>query len=274
MKKLLSIIMFFSTFLLFAEDPITIRNEEYWRNQNSHKLIDQEEIIGKIQVNSLRYEYFPIDKYYDENRNEEIGLWIQGFINADQNWFQGVNFLNPIDYAMRKNDIELFNKMILICQNYINTPDHTGMGGSGSIIWEAVGLDNEIFVTELFAHGLLLNNDELYIDEKDHYLSNILTVAKSKKIQKILVKNGVNEISSEKWDSYCLDDNVRIRKANSIDSEIITRVAKGTKFQVLGYTFIKYVLPDTTIGRWVKIEINGKIAWIWSRYVYKYYNAQ
>ena len=105
-------------------------------------------------------------------------------------------------------------------------PDNYWSGNYLAPIGYAVSKNKIDWVKLLINSGVNVN-DEAYVYGKgyeSYYRMNLLSIASDDKMADLLKKSGINTIASIAWDSYCKDDNVRLRASYSINSEVIGKI--------------------------------------------------
>jgi len=158
---------------------------------------------------------------------------------------------NPLVAMVQTDDFATFQKALAIDRELAYVATQFWESSAPTPIAEVVKAGKTEWLKYLITNKYDLNRDPVLTSGKNdrYWVANLLTVAPTPDIDKLLVQAGVRDVLATEWYSRCLDDNVRVRDAFGLNGKVLFKIAKGT---------------EVGRGVWLKVDVGGKVGWLFS----------
>jgi len=184
-------------------------------------------------------------------------------------WDYGI-VRNPLVAMLQADDLSTFQKALAIDPELAYVPTHYWESSGPTPIGEIVKAGKIEWLRMLIRDKYDLNRDPVLASGRNdrYWVANLLTVAPTPEIDKMLVQAGVRDVIPTEWYSRSLDDNVRVRDGFGLKSNVLFKIAKGTEFKVLAQSARWETIPDVGKGVWLKVDVAGKVGWLFSAFAW------
>ena len=212
-------------------------------------------------------EILPLIYYHDKVEFLGILKFLKSALHGT--WDRGI-VRNPLVAMVRADDFDTFQKALSIDAELAYVPTRYWESSAPSPIGEIVKAGKTQWLKFLIEAKYDLNRDPALTGMKNdrYWVANLLTVAPSPEIDKLLVLAGVREVIPTEWHSKSLDDNVRVRDVYGLSGKVLFKISKGTEFKVLAQSARWETIPDVGTSVWLKVDVAGKIGWLFGTFAW------
>lgn len=183
-------------------------------------------------------------------------------------WTVG-QFRNPLMAMIAADDFNTFKEALRVDRNLAYAPNQYWQSAGPSPIAELVRQSKITWLQYLLDNTYDFNHEpSLYGRGESIYVLNLFSVVSNPKVDELLVQAGVPEVIPRSIESYCTDDNVRVRDNYSLDAKVLFKINKKTPFVITGQSSRMSVIEGLGPGFWYSIKVEGKTGWIFSHFAY------
>jgi len=181
-------------------------------------------------------------------------------------WIHGA-FRNPLHSMILADDFSSFKDALKIDANLAYAPNQYWESSGPTPIAELVRLSKLTWLLYLYDNKFDFNREpSLYGKGESIYILNLFSVVSDPKVDAFLVKAGVPEVVPRDIESYCIDDNVRVRDSYSLNAKVLFKINKNTPFVITGQSSRLSEVEGLGKGFWYRIKVEGKVGWIFSAF--------
>lgn len=220
-----------------------------------------------------RGQTWPFDYLIENGRFEHALMLLKAYKDVDPKTdykFDGT-FTNPVGLAYRAGRLDIVKQMVALDKRLLDMCNETGSYFGAVPVAYAVSTNDLDTVKYFFSQGA--DPKTMYVFDRRadiEYESNLFNLSKTKEMDELLTASGTPEayLYDQPWQTFCVDNRVRVRSAASTESEVLALIDKGQKLSVLGYRFRFETIGEKT-DTWFLIDWKGRKAWVFGTFVDK-----
>jgi hypothetical protein len=187
------------------------------------------------------------------------------------------SFTNIMYDIIDNNDEDYFNYLKKVDASLLTCGITTWNGISSETCLDHCVYTDNVKWAEVYLKMGYSPNSIKESDGMTNIIKPLFSETQSEEMRKLLLKYGAKteivytlaNVGHGSVNSYCTDDNVRIRDKPNTNSNILGKLSKGNKFEITGQSTDEYKLENDEYF-WYKINYNGIAGWVYGKYVYIY----